>query len=65
MTRLSSLWRLWRLRHVQREIEVAELIRRVMDEEMGVDRPKIHAGGNTQGVLAEPIQPRRWVEEGR
>ena len=28
VTRLRSLWRLWRLRHVQREIEVAELIQR-------------------------------------
>ena len=25
MSRLRSLWRLWRLRHVQREIEVAEV----------------------------------------
>ena len=32
MTRLRSLWRLWRLRHVQREIETAELIRRWVEE---------------------------------
>ncbi len=32
MTRLRSLWRLWRLRHVQREIEVAELIRKFVED---------------------------------
>lgn len=32
MTRLRSLWRLWRLRHVQREIAVAELIRKFVEE---------------------------------
>ena len=31
MTRLRSLWRLWRLRHVKREIEVAELIRKFLE----------------------------------
>ena len=29
--RLRALWRLWRLRHVQREIEVADVIRRVVE----------------------------------
>ena len=29
---LKRMWRLWRLRHVQREIEVAELIRRWVEE---------------------------------
>ncbi len=32
MIRLRSLWRLWRLRHVQREIEAAQLIRRWVEE---------------------------------
>ena len=32
MSRLRSLWRLWRLRHVQREIEVAELIRKFVED---------------------------------
>ncbi len=32
MTRLRSLWRLWRLRHVQREIETAELIRKFVED---------------------------------
>lgn len=30
--RLRALWRLWRLRHVQREIEVADWIRRIMEQ---------------------------------
>ncbi len=36
MTRLRSLWRLWRLRHVQREIEVADAILETVEgEEFG------------------------------
>ena len=31
MTRLRSLWRLWRLRRVQREIGVADLIRKFVE----------------------------------
>ena len=31
MTHLRSLCRLWRLRHVQREIEVADLIRKFVE----------------------------------
>ena len=33
MTRLRSLWRLWRLRHVQREFETADAIRRWVEED--------------------------------
>ena len=51
---LRRVWRLWRLRKVQREIEVAELIRRWAEEDPS---PSIPVSADPPSELDTPSRP--------